>query len=299
MFVCYDCIGDLYYKHFIKNNGESKRKCRYCKKTRRSIELELLANEVDEQYRENYEPKELGYGDTPSFFISEMLDLDNEAISDDLVEILSAREERDVSKGADALYDSDSFYGAKDNDYFGNFDYRRDEWYYFCDKIKHKIRFFNNDLINYLNSTFKDLKNFKYANKLPIRSIEPNDLESSFFRARLVRDVDEERIIQSNPSTELEPPPPHKAKAGRMNPAGISVFYGAFKPETCIAEIKCSVGDKVIIGRFELVKPIKVIDLSILSEIEEPCYTDAIDFDELYGLFHFLKGFSYEVSKPV
>ncbi len=65
------------------------------------------------------------------------------------------------------------------------------------------------------------------------------------------------------------------------------------------AEIKCSVGDKLIIGQFKLVKPIKVIDLSILSAIEEPCYSDATDFDELYGLFHFLKDFSNEVSKPV
>ena len=237
MFVCYACIGNENYKLFIKNNGKPKIKCNYCKKTITCIELELLANEVDEQYRENYEPKELGYGDTPSFFISEMLDLDNEAISDDLVEILSAREERDVSKGADALYDSDSFYGARDNDYFGNFADRKDEWDYFCDKIKHRIRFFNNDLINYLNRTFKDLNNFKYANKSPIRCIEPNDPESTFYRARIARDGGDEKIIQSNPSIELVPPPPHKAKAGRMNPAGISVFYGAFKPETCIAEM--------------------------------------------------------------
>ncbi len=209
----------------------------YCKKTITCIELELLANEVDEQYRENYEPKELGYGDTPSFFISEMLDLDNEAISDDLVEILSAREERDVSKGADALYDSGSLYGEKVNDYFGDLAERQYDWLHFCDKIKHKIRFFNIDFVTFFNRTFKDLNNFKYANKSPIRCIEPNDPESTFYRARIARDEGDEKIIQSNPSIELVPPPPHKAKAGRMNPAGISVFYGAFKPETCIAEM--------------------------------------------------------------
>jgi len=234
MFVCYDCIGDEYYQRFIKNNGEPKRKCNYCKKTRRSIELELLANEVDEQYRENYEPKELGDGDTPSSIISEMLELDTEEISDDLVRILSDHEERDVRRGADALYDSGSLYGEKDNDYFGDLAERQCEWWYFFDKIKHKIRFFNNDFVTFFNRTFKDLKNFKYANKSPIRCIEPNDPESTFYRARIARDEGDEKIIQSNPSIELGPPPPHKAKAGRMNPAGISVFYAAFKPETCI-----------------------------------------------------------------
>jgi hypothetical protein len=84
-----------------------------------------------------------------------------------------------------------------------------------------------------------------------------------------------------------------------MNPAGVSVFYGAFKQETCISEIKCSVGEIAIIGQFKLVKPITVLDLTVLSKIEEPSYSDALDIDESVGLFYFFKRFSYEISKPI
>ena len=60
--------------------------------------MEILADEVDDAYREDYEPKD--FGDTPSFIISEMLEAEQE-IADDIANILSEREERDVHKGAE------------------------------------------------------------------------------------------------------------------------------------------------------------------------------------------------------
>lgn len=296
MNVCFKCIGDGYYREFVKKEGVSKTKCRYCKKSRTCIDMESLADEVDDVYRNSYEPSEIG--DTPSDIICEMLGVEPD-IADDLVGILSDREERGVNKGADALYDSDALYGEMDNDYFGNLAERRDEWQAFCHHIKHKRRFFNNELIRYLESIFSELKKFSYKNKVPLRHIDPSGPESTFYRARIAKDSNEEKTIRSNPGIELGPPPAHKARAGRMNPAGVSVFYGAFLVETCIAEIKCSVGELAIVGQFKLNKPLNVLDLTVLGTIEEPNYSHAIDIDEQFGLFYFLREFSHEISKPI
>lgn len=294
-YICYNCAGNKNYKEFIKNNGEASKKCNYCKGRRTCIDIEKLADEVDDEYRNNYVPKE--GGDPPEFIISELLEAEPD-IADDLVSILSGRENRDVSQGADAYYDSDEFYGENDVVDFGNLVERQDEWQFFCYWIKHKKRFFNNDLIKYLDSNFSGLQNFKAGNKSPIRHIEPNDPDSTFYRARLVSPSEIQKI-RSNSSIELGPPPENKARAGRMNPVGVSVFYGAFKPETCIAEIKGSVGDLAIVGQFKLKKPIRVLDLSILCTIDEPDYSSAGHIDELCGLYYFLRGFSSEIGKPV
>lgn len=239
--ICSGCVGNTYYKNLIVSEGYPEPKtCFYCKNKRKSIDLYKLADWVDDNYRENYEPSD-GEGDSPNDLISEMLDVEPD-ISEDLVNILAEREGRDVNKGADPFYDSDSRYIA--SPFCGNIDEHIEGWEYFCNRIKHERRFFNNDFIDYLAKTFGNLKRFKSQNGTPLRTINPGDPDASFYRARLIKTPDDEEKIMENPSQELGPPPRRKARAGRMNPAGVPVFYGAFEKHTCVAEIRPSVGDR-------------------------------------------------------
>ncbi len=261
-YVCLDCIGNEDYKTFIKEQGIKRKTCDYCKKRRTCINLDLLSEKVDEEYRDSYAPS--ASGEPPSEIISQMLELDNlEELADDLVDLLSERESRNVDQGADPLYDDDCLYGANMENDYGNALEHNERWDYFCGDIKHKTRFFNNELIQSLNSLFSELDTFEYVNKRPIRIIEPNVLEEAvFYRARYAPDSHEK--IYSNPSVELGPPPPFAASSGRMNPVGVSVFYGAFERKTCIAEIRIPVGEIAISGQFKLEKPITVLDLTVL-----------------------------------
>jgi hypothetical protein len=296
MNICVDCVGNDYYKKYIKDNGK-RRKCGYCpNKNKKCIDLELLANEVDESYRADYEPTE-EYGDCPSYVISEMLGLDNEVIADNLVNILSERENRDVNQGADAFYDADRLYVAQPN--LGNFGYHRETWEWFCSTIKHQTRFFNQKFLNDLNGLFKELDRFKCGNISPVREISPDDADALFYRARRAANSKEEAEILNNPNGELAAPPPNKSNSGRMNPKGISVFYGAYEIKTCIAELRLLVGEKAICGQFKFKKLITILDLTLLKEIDEPRYYAGDDIDNLAGLFYFLRDFASEISKPV
>lgn len=298
-YVCLNCIGNEDYKTFIKEEGIKRKKCAYCKKQRTCVDLDLLADKIDEEYRANYVPSNSDdCGELPSEIISQMMELDDlEKLTNDLVDVLSEREYRDVNQGVDAFYDNGSLYVPNEENDYGNVLDHIETWDSFCCEIKHKTRFFNNKLIQSLNSLFSGLDTFDYKNKKPIRIIEPNNLEEAvFYRARYITDSHDK--IYSNPSIELGPPPPFAASSGRMNPVGVSVFYGAFERKTCIAEIRIPVGEIAISDQFKLEKPITVLDLTALDEIEElqnPRYAD----DNQLGLLYFLRHFSLDISKSI
>ena len=75
------------------------------------------------------------------------------------------------------------------------------------------------------------------------------------------------REILTAPVKKLGPPPSRLARAGRMNAAGISVFYGAMEADTCIAEARAPVGSYVVLGRFEIIRPVRVLDLDVLTKV--------------------------------
>ena len=57
------------------------------------------------------------------------------------------------------------------------------------------------------------------------------------------------------------------AAAGRMNARGISVFYGANDPLVALSEVRPPVGARVAIARFEIIRPIKLLDLTARARV--------------------------------
>jgi hypothetical protein len=84
-----------------------------------------------------------------------------------------------------------------------------------------------------------------------------------------------------------------------MNAAGISVFYGAMDEDTCIAEARAPVGSDVVIGRFEIIRPVRLLDLDTLKDV----YVKGSHFDANYhirrGQAAFLGRLVWEMSRPV
>ena len=66
---------------------------------------------------------------------------------------------------------------------------------------------------------------------------------------------------------ELGPSSTKFASAGRMNPSGISVFYGALKKDTALSEVRPVVGSEVVVACFDMVRDIRVLDLASLNEL--------------------------------
>ena len=84
---------------------------------------------------------------------------------------------------------------------------------------------------------------------------------TKLFRARKVGDVKVEYKFE-----DITSPPNNLAFPNRMSPAGISMFYASFEKDT--AKNECVGGDSngLIVGAFETVKDLKVIDLTSIPE---------------------------------
>jgi hypothetical protein len=85
-----------------------------------------------------------------------------------------------------------------------------------------------------------------------------------------------------------------------MNAAGISVFYAATDPNVALAEVRPPVGSKVLIGRFGVIRPLRLLDLQALEFLADE-KGSFFDQDHVRRLRRgkFLRGLSWLVSKPV
>jgi hypothetical protein len=271
--------------------------------------LNSLADAVDDVYRASY--KQCDSGDSPSEIISsEILELDGSAgrLNFDLIEILSNRELGSEYKDKEAMYDESMTYSSFGGKYapMNDGSEHKELWDIFCKCIKHRTRFFNIKMIDWLDRIFLGLDEISYENgKSPIRIIQPTDSDAVFFRARHATNAEERIKICCHPAQELSSPPVHLAANGRMNPTGISVLYAAFERKTCIAEIRLPVGEIAISGQFKLEKPITVFDLTVLDNINsEKTISEATksiygEVDSFEDRLTFLRKFSAEISKPI
>lgn len=86
-----------------------------------------------------------------------------------------------------------------------------------------------------------------------------------------------------------------------MNLHGVPVFYGAFDRQTCIAELKPYVGERIVTGKFKLNGPLTVMDFTMLdstSFIKQADYFDS-EFVKKMGMLHFLRDLHKKIGEPV
>lgn len=137
------------------------------------------------------------------------------------------------------------------------------DWYEFCDYIENEGRFF---LPSHLQEFIENVRASSLKRKTLLQA---GDV---FYRAQIGAERKKKRkagesIFSMFASIPLSPsrmsaPPRQAAKAGRANPAGISVLYLAKTLRTAIAETRPWKGAEVTVAQFQLRKSITVIDLT-------------------------------------
>ena len=92
-----------------------------------------------------------------------------------------------------------------------------------------------------------------------------------FYRARITNNSSGYMPYQ------MSAPPPDKRSAGRINPEGISVLYLSSDDHTVLNEVRANTYDFVSIGTFKLVKDIKVVNLSGITETSPFLYQGELE----------------------
>ncbi len=313
-YICYDCVGENYLKHIIKNNG-LEMKCSYCGNDEfECFSLIDFADKIETAFEQHYiqspenppenwsfyQLKNSGWENNGTPVIDAIMDAAEieEEIAADVQEILADRhyDHSAAEMGENSEFESGSSYEIRDHD---DFEWQM-QWENFEHTLKTSTRFFNKNHENLLKSIFEDIESLHTHKRKPVvRKIGLKNQLKHLFRARAFQCDNRLKIALEFPDKEIGPPPSEYATAGRMNSRGISVFYGSVNPETALAEIRPPVGCKVVVARFGIKRTLQVLDLSALKLTNiEGSY-----FDESYARritnIMFLKKLSQRLTKPV
>ncbi|WDL94878.1 RES domain-containing protein (plasmid) [Bacillus sp. HNR-4] len=309
MFCCTNCFNNKYIIEYIESQGEHD-DCNYCMSSNVPvIDIAIMGEFIRESLAKAY--VNVTTDDIPYHLYEDSAETINEVLrysecifstkiddNDKCEELMkdlfesSGPSYRDIAQGDIDVWESgeaqiilkDSFYGLYNSDFALN-------WERFKEVVKHGNRFFD---MNGNNSRESMLSIYDCFFALMEVDLEAGSL---IWRARSNSNGPFNDI--KDRSLECGPPPVNFAKSFRMNPDGISYFYGAEDKETCIKEIRAAERDNVVFGQFQTKRSLKLINLSTVPDITPPSiFSDDYDHNMVWAK-DFLSLFCAEISSPV
>jgi len=314
--LCVACIGEQYLADEICAKGK-RAKCSYCGKTRRSYSVGVLAERVEAAFEQHYvrtsdqpndyqfmllRDRESSYewyraGEPVTDAIMTAADIPQEA-AEDIQKILEDKhEDIELAKmGEETDFAGDSQYEEKS----ASDEIWQEEWRSFENSIKTEARFFSRTAANHLTSIFDGIDKLQTHDGRPLVSdAGPGTDFHTVYRARVFQSDDKLESALCRPDNQLGSPPALLSTAGRMNARGISVFYGTNDQKTAIAEVRPPVGSQVAVAQFEIIRKLRLLDLTALSDVR---VTGSIFDARLAGRMEravFLRSLSKRITRPV
>lgn len=167
-------------------------------------------------------------------------------------------------------------------------------WGSFVDAVKHKTRYFFTNLKSEEPGEYPPAGILKkigeLVDKLALISRLPVGMR--LYRVRERGNSESWELV----AKEIGPPPCEKARAGRMNPAGISYLYLAQERETALAEVLSGPPCTAACAEFLVSSEVTVIDLCQIHTLPSIFDNDLRDVRE--GLL-FIADFAETISEPV
>ncbi|MFB0875941.1 MULTISPECIES: RES family NAD+ phosphorylase [unclassified Sphingobium] len=293
--ICLDCIGNVHLRARFASEAV-RATCEECGETGPSVELARIAEEIDEAFQPNYEPTIYDQNPGAAEIFSEIAGIDADLawrIEQYLDETIGARAE--VEDGYN-IYASDGGFIRARTPMF----WQEQRWQSFCSTLRNKSRYINSEAMAWLDAVFADLDSHRtWDARSVIKEIVPGGADSQFYRGRVATSEPVLRQILSQPILQIGPLPPGRGQAGRLNAAGISVFYGAVDPATCVSEIRPPVGSHVVLARFDVVRPLRLLDCEALDRLAVQANPFDPEFVPKRDRAHFLRSFSDQIARPV
>lgn len=317
--ICISCVDDEILEEIIKEKDKIHN-CSECGKRNIAIGCDDLAKLLKEVIEENfskgtYQPYFYDDSDRPDFVQR----------GTSLLEVIDEIMGGEISFGEELVRltidyedchpdDFDNCFFSEDENYVEN---RYDnlnlqgQWYQLIEELKTQRRFFSDNARNLFHFLFKDLnklwcyipvknKNKKCGISQEKRNvIEILPINTKIYRARRANSLRESEHYILNPIQELAPPPMEYAQQGRMNAKGISNFYGAFDIDTCIAEMRPSIGSYIVVGEFETTRELKILNFEYLENSYGHISYFAPDYQDQSAHRRFLKKIHKLISSPI
>jgi len=314
--LCSECVGEVFLRAEIVRNGRDG-VCFYCETEGRTFTIGEMADQIEIAFEEHYyrtaeqasymeylmsKDEDIGYdwereGDTVGSLIGWSAELEEEPAED--IRLVLAKRHYDyeaAQMGDENPFAEEAHYAGREIDDSES----QAGWVHFEESLMTEARYFNPTVEATLTSTFEGIADHRTQDDRPIvAEVGPGREITTFYRARVFQS--EERLVEAlkRPDREVGPPPPSAATNGRMNPHGVAVFYGATDPLVSLAEVRPPVGSRVIIGRFEVIRPLQLLDIEALRSVN----VEGSIFDRSYlhrkARAKFLDWLSRRITQPV
>ncbi len=314
--LCHQCVDEGYLGAEVRCKGK-RGKCSYCGRNIRSYTIEDIAERIETAFEQHFRRT----SDQPNSWQQSLLS-DRESTYDwerDGEEVVSAIENaakipeqaaRDIqailddehgdfdaaAMGEETEFCSGSYYEEKGPSDHG----WQEEWRNFERSLKTEARFFSRSAAAHLASIFNGIDKMSTTDGRPlVVNAGSRTALTALFRARVFQS--DEKLLDAlcRPDHHLGSPPAVLAVSGRMNARGISVFYGATYPGVALAEVRPPVGSQVAVARFDIIRPLRLLDLTALSAVTE----DGSIFDPGWAArldrATFLRSLSQHITRPV
>ncbi|MEQ1406744.1 RES domain-containing protein [Neorhizobium sp. Rsf11] len=315
--ICFRCVGNEFLSLRVKREGQTGG-CSYCSDGEDpTFKVTELADCVALAFEQHYvrtasQPNSMQYAMLADKESDYSWDREGEPVDDVIANAASVEQEvacniREIL--ADRFGDWDSALSGEETEFDGDSYYERKsvgsgrwtrEWDDFEHSLKTEARFFSRRASTYLVDLFEGLDTLKARDKISVLAeAGPGFALSSLYRARSFPRYADIQTALARPDIHLGPPPAPVARAGRMNAHGISVFYGASDPLVALAEVRPPVGCTVAVARFDITKPVMLLDLTALRDamtigsVFDPTYLDRLQRAE------FLRQLSNRITVPV
>lgn len=308
MSVCFECVEDFYLKKIIKAEGHPL-ECSVCgEENSNAFTVEQLGQLMEPIMREHFalgkQVKKFGDND------EEWWEQEGESLSwvvqvvlgqyfdfeDEIIAAVIEAEDCWPQDGDECFWDSASNYiesRVKLGHYFV-------EWQHTLDELKHRRRFFSPAAQALFGKLFDGVDGLKTwdGNQRVIRLLP---IGTKLFRARTCKSRSMLRDIYMDPFKHVGPTPKDYSRAGRMNPEGVVVFYGAREGNTCLAEMRPALGNDIAMITLETTEPLRVLDFSRLerARVGKVLSYFQPDFTEQVGKQAFLRHIHRLISQPI
>ena len=270
--ICGECVSDGYLRDQIRSSAEQSLECDYCGIRHPTIELNALAEQCDVAIERFYEASSLSddvviHDRTPK----------GEPLNEVLQRLLGGseqlREDIAILLG-EIWFDRDSMESRYGEDPWFVEATTHPEvlsaaWRQMEHRLQHEARLVNPAVAAVLEEVFGSLLNYQTRDGTPVLvEAGPGCEWNTFFRARVFQTLKELEDALSHPERNLGAPPEGTGPAGRMNCAGVSVFYGAGDRMTTLSEVRPPVGSHVAVGEFKVIRSLRLLNLDSLAAID-------------------------------
>lgn len=263
--ICGNCLGDWVIASQAKTLRERRTCCACEREVEKARDIQMIADRIQ--------------GDLPKYF--EVVPCAEEAVGFELAQVVGLSINCGSEK-ANALIatllvnpeaSTESFYRAGQRyrqTPAGTFAVLRDEviseWQGFAHELIHGRRYFNQDVQRFFGSlVFEALQAKPHEGAETRLVVNKLVAGSKLFRARIANSAQELQKILENPGAELSAPPKLFAANNRMSAAGMPLLYVSQTLETCVAEVRPSIGDTVVVGTFSPTRDMTIFDFTALE----------------------------------